>query len=148
MSQADSPNTTNLSRRRLLGAFLATAAVTAPVVATAMVAHPAAANPDADLIKLMEEWFAARDEAARLSKAFAPHEEAWFAQRRKLEPQMPEALRVRPDDVEIGIPERRADDGAYRMSHKIDHLRDDQWLYTCDNRTEDDGVENFLCRHD
>jgi hypothetical protein len=57
---------------------------------------------------------------------------------------MPEALRVRPDDVEIGIPELWTDGGTYES--RIDRLRADRWLYSTGNRTDSDGVENFHYR--
>src|SRR6266481_9664759 len=140
--------TATLSRRRLLGAVLATAAIAAPVVATALPGLPVAvtADPDADLIRLVEEWFAARDEEKRLYKLFTPHEEAHFEKKHKLEAQIPDALRVRPDDVEIGIPDLRAKDGLYTRRDDVNLLRDDKWLYSNGDRTESDGVEQFIWR--
>jgi hypothetical protein len=50
---------------------------------------------------------------------------------------------MQPDDVEIGIPEKTADDGVYWNSYKIDKLRNDQWLYSDDIVTDGDGVDTW-----
>jgi hypothetical protein len=96
MTQADSPNTTNLSRRRLLAGVPAVAAVGVPSVATAL--GGLATGDDAKLLALVDKYFADDAEYDRLSAA-----ETELSTKHYASVPTPDVLRVRPEDEALGI---------------------------------------------
>jgi hypothetical protein len=140
MSQAENRTTTILSRRRMLAGFaLALPAATVAASAAAAMLAPAAdtplsglatgvapSNPDAALLKLVDEYFAALAEQDRLDEAHTPFEEKWFAQKKR---PMPDALRVRPEDGDLGIPEPF--EGSYYHGRSVADLNSETWC-RCD----------------
>jgi hypothetical protein len=126
-----------LSRRRLLASVPAVAAAGVPVAATAFggLAMGATANPDAALIKLVEEWFAAKVEERRLREARDVQEEIWFEQHRKARRTLP-ALRIRSEDAALGIPpDRAAALTAAEFYTGVEHLRYEEWPHDIDETT-------------
>jgi hypothetical protein len=146
-------NTTKLlSRRRLLAlvpaAAMAPATATplaglAAAVSTPVVALPApipdapADNPDAELINLVDDWFAAKEEADRLVKVFTSFEEVFFQRRRQNKSRIPDAVRVRPTDIDLGI-EKPEDRDVYRLAD-VAGLRSPRWSRL--DISKDDGGE-------
>ncbi len=129
MSQADDRTTTIPSRRALLarvspiptapsrrGFFAVLGAGTASVIAPAALARipapvaeistsdlptsTAPPSPDAALLQLFDQYMAARSEFCRLLEG-----EDRMAQRHNAENPMPDVLRVRPGDADLGLPE-------------------------------------------
>jgi hypothetical protein len=144
---------TDTTRRGLLAGIPAfVAMVSGAAVALPAVIQPAPELPDAVLLKLVDEWFAAHEEQERLREIYNEHEAAWFAGRRKLEEKIPEALKVRPDDVEIGIPWLKAVnkdvygialEGSNFAGSDINSLRQEKWHYTGGIVTDTDGVDIY-----
>jgi hypothetical protein len=89
------------------------------------------AGDDSDLFKLLENHRAAAAEERLLYKAFEKFEAKWFKQQRALDRQIPEVLRRRPEDQELGLPEpaseSAADAGFYRNDSEVDRLRSKTW---------------------
>jgi hypothetical protein len=106
-----------------------------PAAATALseplpsLAPVPAAKPDADaeLFKLIEEHRLARLEEQRLYKVFQPFEKRHIDNSRRHQAAMPEVLKVRPDDRDIGIPIRMMDTGAYDSAGKVGGLQGEFW---------------------
>jgi hypothetical protein len=157
---------TELSRRRLLALVPAVAAATVPTTATtlaglaAAVPTPVAAspspipdmpadtpadNPDAELIKLVDEWFAAYEEGERLGKVFSSFEEKVFSLRRERERRselaVPDAIRVRSSDVDLGIQKPSHGRGVYTLADVAEaDLRSDRWFRVTKRGDDDDLV--------
>jgi hypothetical protein len=141
-NQTRTPEAPKASRRALLFGIAAVGAVASPAAAAALlegpkapaiveaaVAPPAAVaipSPDAALFKLIDDWEAARVASRRAYRAFEPFERKSFEQRWEREEKgMPEAIRARPGDVELGL--LQPADGIYTDRH-IDNLRKETWL--------------------
>jgi hypothetical protein len=97
-------------------------------------------NPDAELLRLVDDYFAAMAEEKRLGELHEPHERKFFEQRAKRWQQVPGALRVRPEDLDLGIPPAAATaDGVYQPSEMV-HLRSDKWVMSGEVRREGDTI--------
>jgi hypothetical protein len=102
-------------------------APTSDVSLSGLSAGPARGD-DADLFKLLEDHRAAAAKERQLYKAYEKFEAKRFQQQRVLEQQIPEVLRRRPEDLELGLPEpASADDGFYGDSSEVDRLRGKTW---------------------
>jgi hypothetical protein len=130
------------SRRGFLAVLSAGAAsVVACPMAPATPVIPATGD-DTDLFKLLEDHRAAAAQERLLYKAYEKMEAIGFRQRRALERQIPDVLRRRPEDLELGLPS--ADDGFYREGSEVDRLRGKTW-----NRwesSEDGERHSFVVR--
>ncbi len=131
------------SRRGFLGAILAMGAVGVPAAAGGLSELPAGAvlpdgssdpvfaDPDAELHRLISDYYAAEREAKRLGHAFEQFEEKHFAALRHHDDKIPSVLNVRPEDNAIGMPAPRAAGGipCTRWAHptNIDRLRPALW---------------------
>jgi hypothetical protein len=103
------------SRRALLFGIAAVGAVASPAVAASLLEAPkgaavetllsapapASPSPDAALFKLIDDYWIAHEEEERALKAFTPYEAKWYARRRQVLQELPEALRVRAEDPEL-----------------------------------------------
>ena len=169
MPQAEKPNTMSRLTRRsaLAGLAGAAAAGVAAVPAIASVGADAAAgsastvvpaipSPDAALLLLVDEYLTASTEAQRLDKIISRAYKKMWA-----ENPMPEALRVRPEDRELGIPNwhqmiraagdiigdppnNSALDGTYELRMCIDTLRAPKWKRVVEIDPPD-GKRFFYC---
>jgi hypothetical protein len=145
-SQATRPHTMSPTRRRFLAIVGAGAASTvAPAAIAAALAPatetppsalaPAAAipSPDAALLKLIDDYWTANAETDRARDVCRPLEEKYFARKRQLLADMPNALRVRPEDTDLDLPIKPAD-GWYGLANEngrhlasVDCLRAKAW---------------------
>jgi hypothetical protein len=131
------------SRRGFLAALSAGAAsvVASPIgLATAAIQLT---GDDAGLFKLLEDHRAAAAEERLLYEAYAKFEAKWFRHQRALERQIPDVLRRRSEDLELGLPEP-ANDGFYRDGSDVDRLRGKTWE-RCEPR-EDGEWHSFVVR--
>jgi hypothetical protein len=126
-------NCTSIERKRLaqdLPARLAAALrnIVNPLVSPVVALPVDKPSSDAELFKLIDERRVAQAESERAYRAFEPFEQKAFEQQRKRHKRnkklMPEALRVRPGDVELGLPQPY--DGIY---DRINDLREETWLH-------------------
>jgi hypothetical protein len=144
--QATRPDTMIPTRRRFLAivgagavSTAAPAAIAAPLFSSAPPALVATPSPDAVLLKLIDDYWTAKAEANRAFDVFTPFEERSFARKRQLLADLPEALRARPEDLDLnlslpitdGFYGLRSDkDGPFagqRHLGSIDHLRAEAW---------------------
>jgi hypothetical protein len=84
-------------------------------------------SADVALLQLIEQYKSALEEAKRLGREFEPYEERCFERRKQRREMIPEGLRQRADDIEIGIPEKAAKDGWYTETRHVEALAHDRW---------------------
>ncbi len=100
---------------------------------------------DADLLKLLEDHQAASGEERLLYRAYEKFEAKWFRQRRTLERQIPDLLRRRLEDLELGLPAPESVGGDfYRDGFDVDRLRGKTWE-RCES-SEDGERHSFVVR--
>ncbi len=109
----------------------ALAAPIAPVTETALSGLPASMLglpcADAELFNLLEAYLSAAVEQRRLYKVFDKFEAESF--RLYQQQPIPDVLRQRPEDVELGLPKLMANESFYQKAHEVDHLRGKRWLH-------------------
>lgn len=136
----NSPISTAPSRRGFLAVLsagaasavvpAALAAPLAPVTETALsglLASQPLPSADAELFNLLEAHLSAAVEQRRLYKVFDKFEAELF--RLYKQQPIPDVLRQRPEDLELGLPKLMANESFYQKAHEVDHLRGKRWLH-------------------